>query len=111
MGDTQPLSRRGHAVEGVSRNGRATALRRPAPRGRDDDGALRGIWDLAENRLQDLPTVSAHWRAGPHGSEPAAVSARESAPADRRADDRSREAGIPELGRPQDSRASATALA
>ena len=72
MGDTRPLLRRGHALEGVSRHGRASSVCGPPARGRNDGGAVRGVRDLPEDGLQDLPAVPADRGAGPHRPQPAA---------------------------------------
>ena len=58
MGDTLPLHRRGHALEGVSRHGRATPVRGPPAGGREDGGAVRGVRDLPQDRLQDLSSAT-----------------------------------------------------
>src|SRR6187401_1639065 len=52
MGDTLPLHRRGHALEGVSRHGRATPVCRAPTRGREDGPAVRRIWDLPQDGLK-----------------------------------------------------------
>src|SRR6478609_1066437 len=54
MGDTLPPSRRGHALEGVSRHGRAAPVCGPPARGREDGAAVRRVRDLPKDRLQDL---------------------------------------------------------
>src|SRR6185436_10224912 len=70
--------RRGHALEGVSRHGRAAAVWRPPARGREDGAPLRRVRDLAEDGLQDFRSVQGLRRAGLHGPEPAAVPAGQS---------------------------------
>src|SRR5438045_5119791 len=57
IGDTRPLLRRGHALEGVSRDGRATSICGPAARGRDDGGAVRGVRNFPQNGPQDLSAL------------------------------------------------------
>ena len=109
MGDTSP-PRRGHALEGVSRGGRASPVHRPAARRRDDDRAVCGVRHLSEDRLEDLRPVQRSWRPGPDRPQSAAVSARQSAPDADRKDDRAAEAGVSELGRAQDPRALAAPL-
>src|ERR671915_313389 len=54
MGDTLPPTRRGHALEGVSRHGRATPVCRPPARGREDGAAVRRVRDFTQDRLQDF---------------------------------------------------------
>ena len=54
MGDTLPPRRRGHALEGVSRHGRAAPVCRPPARGREDGAAVRRVRDLPQDRLQNL---------------------------------------------------------
>src|SRR6185295_17774162 len=74
MGDTFALfERRGHALEGVSRHGRAAPVCGPPARGREDGAPLRRIWDLAQDRLQDLRSLQGRRRRGVHGSKPAAL--------------------------------------
>ena len=109
MGDTSP-PRRGHALEGVSRGRRASSVRCPPARRRDDDGAVRGVRDLPEDRLQDLRPLQRGRPAGADGSQPAAVPARQPAAAGDREDDRAAETGVSELGRAEDSGAAAAAL-
>src|SRR5512134_208167 len=96
--------RRGHAVEGVSRGRRAPSVCCPPARGGEDGRPLRGVWDLAEDRLQDLRAVQGLWPAGVYGPEPAAASAGQPAAAGGRGDDRSVETRVSGLGRPEDSR-------
>ena len=73
--------------------------------------ALRGVRDLAEDRLQDLRPLQGLRRRGADGSQPAAVSPRQSAADGGREDDRPAQAGVSELGRAEDPGAAAAALA
>src|SRR5438874_10767571 len=55
MGDTfASFTGGGHALEGVSRHGRAASVCRPLARGREDGAAVRGLRHFAQDRLQDL---------------------------------------------------------
>src|SRR5918998_204236 len=69
MGDTLPPTRRGHALEGVSRHGRATPVCRPPARGREDGAAVRRVRDFAQDRLQDLRPLQGLRGAGIQRSE------------------------------------------
>src|SRR5690349_630298 len=64
MGDTLP-PRRGHALEGVSRHGRAAAIRRALAGRRADDDALYGVRHLPEDGLQDLRPLQGVWPPRP----------------------------------------------
>ena len=109
MGDTLPLQRRGHALEGVSRHGRAAPVCRPPARGREDDRAVRGVRDLAEDRIQNLrPLQGLRRRRAQRSQSPTAAPGESAARAGRGAD-RSLEAGVSRLGRAQDSREAAPA--
>src|SRR6476659_2475960 len=98
MGDTRSLWRRGHAVEGVSRDGRTTSVCGPPARGRDDGGAVRGVRDFPADGPQDLSAVPADRRAGPDRSQSPTASPRESAADGRGEDDRQEQARVSELG-------------
>ena len=106
MGDTLP-PRRGHALEGVSRGGRASPVRRPPAGRREDDGALRRVRDLAEDGLQDLRPLQGLRRPRAHRPQPTTLSARQPAPAGPGNADCPAEEGLPRLGRAQDPREAA----
>ena len=110
MGDTLPLQRRGHALEGVSRHGRATPVCRPPARGREDGAAMRRVRDFAQDRLQDLRPLQRLRRPGVQRSEPPRASPGESAAGADRSDDRALEAGVSGLGRAEDPRETAAAV-
>ncbi len=74
---------------------------------RIDDRALRGVRDLPEDRLQDLRPLQGLRRPRADGPQPAAVPARQPAPAGDRNADRPAEEGLSGLGRAQDPREAA----
>src|SRR5918992_2351710 len=81
MGDTLPPTGGGHALEGVSRHGRATPVCRPPARGREDGALVRRVWDLSEDGLQDLRALQGLRCGGLHRPQPAALSPGEPAAA------------------------------
>jgi hypothetical protein len=109
MGDTLPLQRRGHALEGVSHHGRAAPVCRPPARGRKDGAAVRRVRHLAQDGLQDFRPLQRLRRHRLHRPQPAAVSPGESPAGADRGDDRPPEAGVPRVGRPEDPREIAAA--
>src|SRR5439155_24027109 len=53
-----PLPGRGHALEGVSRHGRAAPVCGPPARGREDGAAVRRVRHFAEDRGERLWLVT-----------------------------------------------------
>ena len=101
MGDTLPPSRRGHALEGVSRHGRAAPVCGPPARGREDGAAVRRVRDLAQDGLQDLRSLQRLRRRRVQRSQPAPLSASESTAAAAGSDDCPVETGVPGVGAPK----------
>ena len=46
-------------------------------RRRGDCGTLHGVWDLPQDRLQDIRSLSRMWHSGAHGQKPTSVSLRQ----------------------------------
>ena len=65
-------------MEGVSRHGRATPVRRPPARGREDGAPLRRVRDFAQDGLQDLRPLQGLRRSGLQRSQPPCAPAGES---------------------------------
>ena len=105
-----PLQRRGHALEGVSRHGRAAPVCRPPARGREDGAAVRRVRDLPEDGLQDLRPLQGLRGPGVQRPQPAAASAGESVAGADRGHDRAPEARVSGLGRAEDPREAAAAV-
>src|SRR6267378_4000672 len=74
MGDTSSCFLGGSdAVEGVFGNGRKAAVcGSPASR-RGNGGSLQGVWDLAQDRLQNLRSLPGVWGARVDGPKPTAL--------------------------------------
>jgi len=98
-------------LEGVSRHGRARSVCRPPARRREDGGVVRRVRDLAQDRLQDLSALQGHWDAGADRPQSPAASPRQPAAHAGRESHRPAEAGVSELGRPQDPGAAEAAAA
>jgi hypothetical protein len=111
MGHTFALfERRGHALEGVSRHGRAASVRGPPARGREDGALVRRVRDFAEDGLQDLRPVQRLRGHGVQRPEPAAASSGESAGGADRGDHHPAETRVSRLGCAEDSREAASAV-
>src|SRR5258707_5499189 len=107
MGDTLPLQRRGHALEGVSRHGRAASVCGPPARGREDGAVVRRVRDLTEDWLQDLRPLQRLRGPSLHGSQSAALSPGQSTAAAAGSGDCAVEARIPRVGGAEDPRKAA----
>src|SRR6266403_1385222 len=106
MGDTSSCFMGGSdALEGVFGDGRKAAVcGSPASR-RGNGGSLQGVWDLAQDRLQNLRSLPGVWGARVDGPQPTALPLCASASLPGGKLHPEREARARDLGCPQDSRA------
>src|SRR5713226_4106060 len=72
-----PLSLRGgseDAMEGVFGNGRKAAVCGSSASRGANVGVLQGVWDLSQDRLQDLRSLPGVRRSGTDGQKPTSLS-------------------------------------
>src|ERR1700722_20882882 len=87
-----------NAVAGVLPDGRAAEVCRPIVGRREDGGAVPGVRDLPQDRLQDLHPVQGLWGGGTDRSVPKTLPSCPSAAFSDREGHCAAEAGAPQLG-------------
>ena len=106
MGNTPSLKGGGSdALEGVFGDGREDALCGPSASRRADGGLVPRVWDLPQDRLQDLRSLSGMRHSGSHGPKPAPLSLCQPASLPGRELHPERKARTQHLGCTKDSRA------